>query len=300
MRSIVLALTLGLAACQTNPPPPLSDAELRGLTYSGVFDRPVTLTEGSYLGPSYVPGGAARPRLTLAERPQLRGDLEGNGSEEAAVLLIERSGGSGERLYLAVAGRVGAEARNLATRLVGDRVQVQAFRLEGDLLVLELVAAGPGDAACCPSRKLQQSYRLDGGLLALEQSTDNGPISLADLEGTAWRLTHLGRERPLAPGVEINARFRDGKVSGSAGCNRYGADLHPGDNPQDLTLGPVIATRKLCQDPQMEAEDRFLEALERTTGFRFRLGQLALDYRDGPQESPDQLLFDPVSEVEPQ
>jgi hypothetical protein len=105
MRSIVLVLTLGLAACQTNPPP-LSDKELGELTYAGVFDSPVTLSEGSYLEPPYVPGGASRPRLTLAERPLLRGDLDGDGGEEAAVLLIEQSGGSGERLYLAVAGRV--------------------------------------------------------------------------------------------------------------------------------------------------------------------------------------------------
>jgi heat shock protein HslJ len=237
----------------------------------------------------------------LAERPQLRGDFDGDGSEEAAVLLIEQSGGSGERLYLAVAGRVGVEPRNLATRLVGDRVQVRAVRLEGNLLVLDLVAAGPGDAACCPSRKLRQSYRLDGDRLALEQSADNGPVSAADLEGTTWRLTHLGRERPLSPEVEISARFRDGKLSGSAGCNRYGADLHPGDSPQALTLGPVIATRKLCQDPQMAAEDRFLAALERTTGFRFRLGQLALAYGGGPEEGPDQLRFEPVTaEEEPQ
>ena len=296
MRITILALTLGLTACQTSPPPPLSDSELRGLTYFGVFDQPVTLAEGRYLGAPYVPDGAARPKLTLAERPQLRGDLDGNGSEEVAVLLIEQSGGSGERLYLAVAGRAGAEARNLATRLVGDRVQVRAFHLEGDLLVLDLVAAGPGDAACCPSRKLRNSYRLEGDRLVLEQSLDSGPISPADLEDQNWRLTHLGREQPLAPEVEIDARFRDGKLSGSAGCNRYGADLHPGNGPQALTVGPVIATRKLCQDPQMAAEDRFLPALERTTGFRFRLGQLALDYRGGPQDSPDQLLFDSVPE----
>ena len=296
MRNIILIFTLGVAACQVTPPAPISDSELRGLSYAGVFDDSVTLAEGSYLGPPYVPDGASRPSLTLAEPLRLRGDFNGDGGEETAVLLVEQSGGSGERLYLAVAGRVGAEARNLATRLIGDRVQVRTFRLEGDLLVLELVAAGPGDAACCPSRKLQHSYRLDGDRLELKQSLDQGAISPADLEGPVWRLTQLGRELPLAGEVEISARFQDGKLSGSAGCNRYGADLHPGDGPQALTLGPVIATRKLCPDPQMAAEDRFLPALERATGFRFRLGQLAIDYAGGPQGKPDQLLFDPSEE----
>lgn len=292
MRLLILALALGLAACITAPPAPISDAELRGLTVAGVFDQPVRLTAGTYEGPPFVAGGAARPRLTLADTPQLRADLDGDGREEAAVLLIEQSGGSGERLYLAVVERERTGAHNRATLLVGDRVQVRAFRLKGRQLILELIAAGPGDAACCPSRKQRRAYRLDAKTLVLARSEDQGRIGLADLEGPVWRLSHLDLGQTLPPGVEVQAQFRTGELSGFAGCNRYGAQVRHGDGPEGVNLVRVISSRKLCPDPQMAVEDRYLAALRKVTGFRFRLGQLALDYGDG------QLLFDPVVEPE--
>jgi hypothetical protein len=104
-------------------------SEYRNLTYQGIYDHPVTVHDGVYEGEPFVPGGASRPRVELVEDLLVQGDLDGDSVEEAAVLLAESSGGSGVMTYLAlVTWRDGAPV-NLATRLIGDRVQIRSLRV---------------------------------------------------------------------------------------------------------------------------------------------------------------------------
>ena len=57
--------------------------------------------------------------------------------------------------------------------------------------------------------------------LATQPRVDN----LTGLEGADWQLSRYldasGQLLPVLPGTTVTARFRDGKVGGSAGCNRY-------------------------------------------------------------------------------
>ncbi len=69
--------------------------ELSSATYEGLFDYPVTLTDGRYEGEPFVEGGASAPAAGLVEDFLLTCDLDGDGREEAVVLLWESSGGSG-------------------------------------------------------------------------------------------------------------------------------------------------------------------------------------------------------------
>ena len=80
-------------------------SELAHATYSGVMNEPVTLISGRWEGEPYVDGGASRPAVGLVEHFILPGDLNGDGLDEAVTLLWESSGGSGNRLYLAVVAR---------------------------------------------------------------------------------------------------------------------------------------------------------------------------------------------------
>ncbi|MFN2371051.1 MAG: META domain-containing protein, partial [Candidatus Krumholzibacteriia bacterium] len=78
------------------------------------------------------------------------------------------------------------------------------------------------------------------------------------LAATAWSLTALpGAELPAA--VAVTAQFHEGRLGGSAGCNRYLADYEVrGDS---LRVGRAGITKMMCPDPQMAVESAFLAAL---------------------------------------
>lgn len=65
----------------------------------------------------------------------------------------------------------------------------------------------------------------------------------------------------------------EGEVSGSAGCNRYSGRAEIAGN--SITFGPLATTRMACPG-RMEAEQRFLSALQRSEAFRLDAGRLVL------------------------
>ena len=252
------------------------------MAYSGIYDVPVRLVNGVYEGEPYVPGGASRPRVEL-----LTGLYASSGSN-MFVLLGESSGGTGSNLYLAA---ISTDGGNIGTDLIGDRVDVISLHSEGSRVVLDYVTAGPGEAACCPSLRITRMYGIRDGELVELSRQEHGSISLASLSGTQWRLLALDRDTPLPEDISITAGFDDTRVSGSAGCNRYFAPASA-TTPYDLSVGPAGATRMACPQPVMQAESRFLNALQKATQFSFRLGRLAIGYRDG--DTPASLLFERI------
>lgn len=169
-------------------------------------------------------------------------------------------------------------------------MQVRSLAFRDGVLVLELVATGPGEPACCPTLKVRRTYRLESGSLVEAASDPPGPVSIRDLQGATWALTHLARQEPVPEGVRITARFNDGRVSGSAGCNGYFGGIS-GNGPSTLHVGPVGKTKMARPEALMEAEGRYLRRLEGVTAFRFVLGRLALTYQDG--DIQDALRFAP-------
>jgi heat shock protein HslJ len=223
----------------------------------------------------------------------VQGDLDGDSVEEAAVLLAESSGGSGVMTYLAlVTWRDGAPV-NLATRLIGDRVQIRSLRVEDGELILDYITAGPEEPACCPTRKVRDRYRLQEGRLVESGSEAMGPMSLQDLQGVTWELTHFGRQNPVPEGVRISLSVDGDRVSGSAGCNRYFGRIRE-KVPGELAIGPVGSTRMACAEPKMSAERTYLEALEEVVKFGFLNGRLVLSYTPTGADGVDSLRFAPA------
>src|SRR5690606_27850974 len=115
--------------------------------------------------------------VTLIE-PTAFGDLNGDGVDDAAVLLASESGGSGTFIDLhAVLDENGAPV-DAASAFLGDRVQVDSLVIEDGLILVDLITQGPGDAMCCPTQQERRIYVLvDGELVDL---TDDG-LSLETL-----------------------------------------------------------------------------------------------------------------------
>ena len=294
---LVLAALSAASACAGQQRPqawgaPSAD-EVANISYRGIEEAggDVTLQGGSWEGAPYVEGGASRPRVTLAPGPLRTGDLDGDGNEETVVLLASSSGGSGVRSSVAVVGRRHGKPENLATRLLGDRVQLRSMRIDGGKLSIDVVRAGPDDPACCPGELATYSWRL--GTKRLEDDrppTVTGRLSAGVLAGTEWVLRSFayGDEAPAAPVVTL--AFAEAQLSGKAGCNGYFgafADM-PNAGTGALKLGPVGATQMMCPDEAMAVEDRYLRQLGSVSGFGFMNGRLMLSYPDGV------MLFDPT------
>jgi heat shock protein HslJ len=256
--------------------------ELAQSTYEGIFDQAVTLIDGRWEGKPFVEGGASRPTAGLIDHFILTDDLDEDGLDEAVALLWESSGGSGTRLYLAVMGRRDETVENIGTFLVGDRVQIRSGAIEDGRITLDIVRAGPEDAACCPTEKAKVTWAMgEDGLSQIADET-TGTISLADLSGRTWVLLELGRDQPLLEDVEITMLFQDDRVSGSSGCNNYFAGVMA-PNPGELEFNGMGATRMACPEPVMDLERRYLSALAGATGYTFLAGRLVLscDTDDG-------------------
>jgi heat shock protein HslJ len=254
---------------------------LGNMSYTGIHEAPVRLENGLYEGEPYVPGGASRPRVELLTDLQVTSD-----TGTSFVLLAESAGGSGSNLYLAAVSPAGD---NTGTVLIGDRVDVIALRGDDGKAILEYVMAGPGEPACCPTLRVSGIYGMQQDRLVELSRETHGSISLATLAGTQWRLLQLDRNAPVPDDITVTAAFEDRRISGSAGCNRYFAGVSAA-TPYELSIGPAGATRMACPSPQSEVERRFLKALESATQFSFRLGRLAIDYRDG--DTMASLLFE--------
>jgi len=75
------------------------------------------------------------------------------------------TGGSGEFVHVAVFGIRDGALANLGTAPVGDRSQLQTLWLERGKILMDVIEAGPNDAACCPTQVARKTYGLEGGTL---------------------------------------------------------------------------------------------------------------------------------------
>lgn len=266
----------------------LADAAYEGLGELGS----VRLVGGRWEGEPFVEGGASRPAVGLAEGFRLAGDLDGDGSEEAAVILWTSSGGSGTFDHLAVVGRRNGSLANLGTAPIGDRVQVRAGRVRAGRIELDVVQAGPGDARCCPTQKATRTWTLGAGGLSEVSAEITGKLSLLDLGGAEWVLTHLGwgERAPAEPAITLV--FEPGRVAGRSACNRYfGAIAEEGETPGRISVGPLGSTKMACREDMMALEDRYLEQLGVADSYGFVAGKLALSWRK--DEAQGTMLFTP-------
>jgi heat shock protein HslJ len=272
----VLILGLGLMAC-SGPMSGLDDLALRSAIISGIEDTEVELRDGVWEGEPYDEGAASRPRVGLIEEFALRGGFTSPESEQVAVLTWQSSGGSGTLLWLAILESAPGHPRSVATTLIGDRVQVIDFSVEDGELTLELIAAGPDDAACCPGQHERRSYRMSGSSLAGSNEI-LGRASPADLAGRVWVLERFGFADTVAVAVEVTIEFSDGdKISGNAGCNLYTGSVLDIDG-KDFRPSATASTMRRCPEDLTGAESWYFHRLSRVERFGFLNGKLLLHY----------------------
>ena len=283
MKRNLLAMAVLLTAlngCGKQEPVELNLDGLRNMTYAGVAEQdPVTLKDGVWEGEPAVAGGASRPTVRYVRNFQVMGDLDGDGVEEAAVLLAAGSGGTGEYIYLAVVGLKEGALKNLGTVLVGDRVQVRKAGIGEGRVFLDLLRAGPEDALCCPGELVMLAWRLENGALAPTGAAS--AVRRLDFEAIAdseWVLNWWNLEEAAPAEPEVTLVFNEGRLSGNSGCNNWFTAPEMGERPGEFTTGPTGGTRMMCPEDVMKVEQRFLGLLGDATKFGYLAGMLAVTY----------------------
>jgi len=122
------------------------------------------------------------------------------------------------------------------------------------------------------------------GVLVLMVVVLNYPAARANagmmMTGTNWTLhtytDATGIHIPAITGSSVTARFSlDGKVAGSAGCNRYAATYQTHD--YSINFSGTSSTKMYCQEPGiMTQESAFLADLSEASSFRVSESTLKL------------------------
>ncbi|MFN8458366.1 MAG: hypothetical protein U0401_27550 [Anaerolineae bacterium] len=199
---------------------------LRNATYQVGLNEPITatLTNGQYLDP------ANSLTVTLGDLVAY-GDFTGNGQDEAVVFVVSNYGGTGQFHDLVVMTDQNGVPTQLASAPLGDRVQVHSISVKKDLIVVDMVQAGPNDAACCPTQEVVKVFGLKDGQLQELSSQEVGaaPAPAVEAAGTEAAPTSglsLEALQNLAYPVEYsvkataqlsNGQYRGAAVTGSSG-----------------------------------------------------------------------------------
>ena len=225
------------------------------------------------------------------------GDLNGDGTEDAVALLVDYTTGSGDFVYLAPVLNARNEPTPLNVLMIGDRRPVKSLIINDAQVIVELLAPGPVDPACCPTWNMRKVFSLEDGRLVEQSSEELSKVSLDDLSGTSWRLLDLNSDQePVLPETEITLRFDDRQISGSAGCNDYNTTVSGDDLPQTFVVSQIATTAKSCSEPVSNQETNYLSRLAKVVAWRYDFGKLALTFKLG-EGVFGELLFAPEEEL---
>ncbi|MGD2176639.1 MAG: polysaccharide deacetylase family protein [Anaerolineae bacterium] len=128
------------------------------------------LEDGEYRE-RYMPDSASEMVINLAPY-RLFGELNGDGIEDAAVILIAAPGGSGTFYYLAAVLNQDGQPRPLGSQFLGDRVFIRGLSIDEGLIWIDLDVAGPDDPMYCPTDHKRQAYAVEGEKLVLVDEED--------------------------------------------------------------------------------------------------------------------------------
>lgn len=130
---------------------------------------------------------------------------------------------------------------------------------------------------------------VEGKRLSLTPAAGGTPLQFElepkpSLAGIEWEVTgyNNGRQAVVGPlvGTRLSITFKDGKVSGSSGCNNFHGPFKVDGNA--LAIGPLATTRKLCSAEGVMAQEReFIAALQTATIWTIDRGMLDVHRKDG-------------------
>jgi len=135
------------------------EGKLKNMTYDDVNGERIPLVNGEYAR------GQGMDTVTVSFLGIYgTGDLNANGKEDYAVLLMGDGYGSGRFFYLAVVMQTKNGLHVIPhTYYLGDRVGVGSGKIQEGKIIVPMTEHGSNDPACCPSKKVIRYYKVSRG-----------------------------------------------------------------------------------------------------------------------------------------
>ncbi len=165
--------------------------------------------------------------------PVALGDLDGDGADDAAAVIVENYGGTGQFVSVVAFLNRGGAPVYAASHFVDDRALVNAFAIYHQEIYLDAIIHGFEDPGCCPNFSTRRTLRLWENTLALASFSSQTPTG-------AQRSINI--ESP-ANGAEVDKVFTlQGNISIAPFENNLLYEVYiPGMN-EPLTSGPLMVS----------------------------------------------------------
>lgn len=260
--------------------PGISPAQVRNSEYQlGFLDqiRMVSLKDGQY--EEGVPGDTDFVFVSMTDFIA-RGDLNGDGENDAVAIVAENYGGSGSFVFLAVYQYLNDQAVFLTSIFLDDRPRINALAVEEGEIFVEAVIHNLDDPMCCPMLETARHYLLNGVNLILtdfttqtqagewRQITIDAPVDSAQVSGIIRLLGNI----TIAPfennlvyrvydlgGVELSAGpiTVESAVLGAPGKFEKAVDL--GNILTDTTVRVIVEDRNATDNSLLAMDSIFLQ-----------------------------------------
>jgi hypothetical protein len=112
--------------------------------------------------------GPGDPETVYASITNLAiGDLNGDGVADGVVVVGTNTGGSG--IFCSVNAVIAGPRGPVATEgvFIGDRTVIKSLKIQSGRIVLKVIAHGPKDPLCCPSKRKTLVFRVRDGKLSM-------------------------------------------------------------------------------------------------------------------------------------
>lgn len=279
--SAVFFLLVTLAGCSSKPARPIARQLVENAKYTPqqlVSMEPVQLSGGRWDGPSDT--GFSHPYVSMMPDFTVYGDIDGDGNNEAVVIVLESGGGSAVIRVLGLFARPGEEVRHVSSIPLGDRVQIRTVQIRPRELIAEYVRMGENEPLCCPTEIARTTWNYLDGKFSLAADQVLGKLGPAFLAGTTWELQPPGK-----PPITLTSS--NGNLSGETGCGHYDIPAKSGEFGGAIVVQRASTLPKKCTGPDQE----YLARIQHATRMGFLPDRLWISYDLGGDKESGTLEF---------
>jgi hypothetical protein len=160
------------------------------------------------------------------------GDLTGDGIDEAAAIIFESYGGTGDFAFLTIYTEVNGLPVFLSSTMIDDRPKINSLSVDNGEVFLDATVHGIDDPGCCPALPTTRRYALVNNQLRMVNYTTS---------------TTAGEKRTIEIASPMSGTEASGsvKISGTVSVAPFENNLSYfiyDEAGRELTNGPVTVT----------------------------------------------------------